>query len=152
MLAPLRASLLNSSRSVRAFSSSGPVSDLAKVTLIGRLGADPIKRETSAGKPYYTYSLATSTGAPRQDDAGKPIAPTTNWHTLFAFNESSHTALQRVGKGSTVYVEAELEMRPSEPTADGTPIHDRALLRHRNMTIINRVKPAGEEDTTTAEV
>jgi len=32
---------------------------------------------------------------------------------------------------STVYVEAELEMRSGGSAADGTPLPDRPLLRHR---------------------
>lgn len=67
---------------------------------------------------------------------------------------------------STVFVEADFEMRPAEPTADGTPIHDRVLLRHRtsgitrsvtahsgpeltiagSMSVISRVRAAAEEE------
>lgn len=34
---------------------------------------------------------------------------------------------------STVYVEADLEMRTSEPLSDGTQPADRPLLRHRKV-------------------
>ena len=52
----------------------------------------------------------------------------TSWHTVFSFNEYQHSALERIGKGSTVYVEADLEMRKSEPI-DGNPVPDRVFLR-----------------------
>lgn len=86
------------------------------------------------------------------------VEPPTSWHTIFAFSEASHKLLPYVGKGSTVYVEADLEMRGGGNAQDGTPLPDRPLLRHRKffgesaadssekMNVINRVKPAGEEE------
>ncbi|KLT45643.1 nucleic acid-binding protein [Cutaneotrichosporon oleaginosum] len=139
MLAPLRAVASKPFRNARAYH------DLARVTLIGRLGADPILRETSSGKPYYTYSVATTVGPRTTDEAGNRVEPPTSWHTIFAFSEASHKLLPFVTKGSTVYVEAELEMRSGGNASDGTPLPDRPLLRHQKMNVINRVKPADEE-------
>ncbi|KAK4684713.1 single-strand DNA-binding protein, partial [Tremellales sp. Uapishka_1] len=129
---------------VRSFSSTPRALDLSRVTLIGRLGSDPVLRETTSGKPYYTYTVATSVGAFGPEDAdGNRAPPPTSWHTVFAFDDRSHKAISRVGKGSQVYVEAELEMRPSPAGADG-PIPDRAMLRHQKINILSRVKPESE--------
>ncbi|WVQ65186.1 uncharacterized protein L199_003359 [Kwoniella botswanensis] len=132
----------------RAFSTSSQVLDVSKVILVGRLGADPILRNTSSGKPYYTYTVATNVGAPVEGEGGKLHPPPTSWHTIFSFNEFQHPALQKLGKGSTIYVEAELEMRPSEPNPSSTDRYryDRAFLKHQKLSVINRVKPESEQD------
>ncbi|GFZ43349.1 hypothetical protein JCM24511_01069 [Saitozyma sp. JCM 24511] len=128
----------------RSFSTSRVAPDLAKVLLIGRLGADPILRHTASNKPYYTYNVATS-GPSTRDESGTIHPGPTSWHTVFAFNENAHPSLTRVGKGSTVYVEADLEMRPVPSNADGSAAPDRAFLRHLSLRVINRVRPEGEE-------
>ncbi|WWC96681.1 hypothetical protein V866_003553 [Kwoniella sp. B9012] len=132
----------------RAFSTSSQVLDVSKVILVGRLGADPVLRNTSSGKPYYTYTVATNVGAPVEGEGGKLHPPPTSWHTVFSFNEFQHPALQKLGKGSTIYVEAELEMRPSEPNPSSTDRYryDRAFLKHQKLSVINRVKPESEQD------
>ncbi|KAK6907623.1 hypothetical protein L486_05542 [Kwoniella mangroviensis CBS 10435] len=132
----------------RAFSSSSRALDISKVILVGRLGADPVLRNTSSGKPYYTYTVATNVGAPVEGEGGKLHPPPTSWHTVFSFNEFQHPALQKLGKGSTVYVEAELEMRPHEPNSASTDKYryDRAFLKHQKLSVINRVKPESEQD------
>ncbi|WWD05452.1 hypothetical protein V865_003529 [Kwoniella europaea PYCC6329] len=132
----------------RAFSSSSRVLDVSKVILVGRLGADPILRNTSSGKPYYTYTVATNVGAPVEGEGGKLQPPPTSWHTVFSFNEFQHPALQKLGKGSTVYVEAELEMRPYETSSTSAEryMYDRAFLKHQKLSVINRVKPESEQD------
>ncbi|BEJ18175.1 hypothetical protein CspHIS471_0704520 [Cutaneotrichosporon sp. HIS471] len=145
MFAPLRSIASKAVRNTRTYH------DLARVTLIGRLGADPILRETSSGKPYYTYSVATTVGPRTTDETGNRVEPPTSWHTVFAFSEASHKLLPYVGKGSTVYVEAELEMRSGGNASDGTPLPDRPLLRHQKMNVINRVRPAGEEEGELAD-
>ncbi|KAL7423733.1 ssDNA-binding protein, mitochondrial [Cryptotrichosporon argae] len=132
--------------STRAFSTSRAQLDISRVTLIGRLGNDPIQRETASGKPYYVYTVATATGAPGVDQDGNRTEPPTSWHNIFAFNEGSFRSLQRAGKGSTVFVEADLEMRAGGTASDGTPLPDKPLLRHRSINIINRLKPLAEEE------
>ncbi|WWC60576.1 uncharacterized protein I303_103150 [Kwoniella dejecticola CBS 10117] len=141
----------------RTFSSSRASLDVSKVILVGRLGADPVLRSTSSGKPYYTYTVATNVGSPVEEN-GKLQPPPTSWHTVFSFNEFQHPALQKLGKGSTVYVEAELEMRPHESAAssigakDGNGYkHDRAFLKHQKLNVINRVRPESEQDNTSAD-
>jgi len=125
--------------SARAFSTSRPALDVSKLTLVGRLGADPVLRETSAGKPYVTYSVATQNGLPIKREDGSYSVPTTSWHTVFVFNDKALETVQRVGKGSTVYVEADLEMRPVEPV-NGQPIPDRVILKQNSFRVINRIK------------
>jgi len=125
--------------SARAFSTSRASLDVSRLTLVGRLGADPVLRETSAGKPYVTYTVATQNGIAVRKEDGTYTTPTTSWHTVFVFNERALDSVQKVGKGSTVYVEADLEMRPSEPI-NGQSVSDRVILKQNTMRVINRVK------------
>ncbi|RSH86191.1 uncharacterized protein EHS24_004422 [Apiotrichum porosum] len=144
MFAAARSSIAK--QSIRSFSTSRAVSqDMSRLTLIGRLGGDPVQRETTTGKPYYTYAVATMVGPGTQDEQGNHLPPPTSWHTVFAFSETSHKILGKIGKGSTVYVEAELEMRSGGAAADGSPLPDRPLLRHRTINVINRVRPQSDE-------
>ncbi|WVF70956.1 hypothetical protein IAT40_005751 [Kwoniella sp. CBS 6097] len=127
----------------RSFTTCSPKWDVAKVILVGRVGTDPLLRKTSSGKPYYTYNVATSVGQPVEGENGKPQQPPTSWHTIFSFNEFQHPQIQRLGKGSSVYVEADLEMRPCT-SEDGSRLHDRAFLKHHKLSIIRGVKPVNE--------
>ncbi|RXK42530.1 hypothetical protein M231_00084 [Tremella mesenterica] len=151
MFSAIRTRVIVAPRFAKAFSTSRAALDISRLTLIGRLGNDPVQRTTASGKPYYTYNVATAPGPPIKDESGALVNPPTSWHTVFAFNELSHPSISRLGKGSTVYVEADLEMRSAEAAADGAPVHDRALLRHRSLSVINRVKPASEVEGEEAE-
>ncbi|ORX34122.1 hypothetical protein BD324DRAFT_653398 [Kockovaella imperatae] len=123
----------------RAFSSSPASKDLSKLTLIGRLGADPVARTSTSGKEYYLYTVATQT-PPTKGEDGQWVEGHTSWHNVFSFNEGQHALLKRVGKGSTVYVEAELEMR--KVNSDESQLHDRVLLKQIAMRMINRIPSA----------
>ncbi|OCF31883.1 hypothetical protein I316_06483 [Kwoniella heveanensis BCC8398] len=134
-------------RAAASFTTSSRRLDVSKVILVGRVGSDPILRKTSSGKPYYTYNVATAVGQPTEGEDGKSQQPPTSWHTIFSFNEFQHPQIQRLGKGSSVYVEADLEMRPCTSPEDGTRLHDRAFLRHHKLSVIRGVKPLLEADT-----
>ncbi|WVQ97011.1 hypothetical protein IAU59_004121 [Kwoniella sp. CBS 9459] len=134
-------------RSSRSFTTSASTRDVSKVILVGRVGSDPILRKTSSGKPYYTYNVATSVGQPTEGEDGKPQQPPTSWHTIFSFNEFQHPQIQRLGKGSSVYVEADLEMRPCTSGENGSRLHDRAFLKHHKLNILRGVKPEPASET-----
>lgn len=56
----------------------------------------------------------------------------TTWHTVLSFNPGVNTYLQRLKKGSQVFVEANFELREPDPNADpDTPQGQRQIfLRH----------------------
>lgn len=47
-------------RATQAFSTSRSAADVARMTLVGRIGADPVVRQTKNGKDFLTYRVATS--------------------------------------------------------------------------------------------
>jgi single-strand DNA-binding protein len=85
------------------------MASLNKVQLIGNLGKDPEIRHTDSGKPVVNLSLATS--ETWRDKAGER-KERTEWHRIVIFNEGlCKIAEQYLRKGSTVYLEGQLQTR-----------------------------------------
>lgn len=86
------------------------MASLNKVQLIGNLGRDPEVRHTQDGKPIVNLSLATSeTWKDRNTGERKERS---EWHRVVIFNEGlAKVAEQYLKKGSTVYIEGQLQTR-----------------------------------------
>jgi single-strand DNA-binding protein len=81
-----------------------------KVILVGNLGKDPEVRHTQDGKPIVNLSLATSESW--RDKASGERKEKTEWHRIVIFNEGiAKVAEQYLKKGSTIYVEGQLQTR-----------------------------------------
>ena len=81
-----------------------------KVILVGNLGRDPEVRHTQDGKPIVNLSIATSESW-RDRNTGERKEKT-EWHRVVIFNEAlAKVAEQYLKKGSTVYVEGQLQTR-----------------------------------------
>lgn len=80
--------------------------DVNKIILIGRLGADPVQRETKNGVPVVHFPLATSRKF-READAGDDAELTeeTQWHRVVAWGRQAEHCAQYLKKGASVYVE-----------------------------------------------
>jgi single-strand DNA-binding protein len=100
--------------------------DLNKVILIGRLGNDPIRRETKNGTPVAHFSLATSRLLPAAsvegdlgEEAGEPgKREETVWHNIVVWGRQGEVCYQFLRKGRTVYVEGAMRKR-AFTTKDG---------------------------------
>jgi single-strand DNA-binding protein len=81
-----------------------------KVILVGNLGRDPEVRHTQDGKPIVNLSIATSeTWRDRNSGERKER---TEWHRVVIFSEGlAKVAEQYLKKGSTVYIEGQLQTR-----------------------------------------
>jgi single-strand DNA-binding protein len=81
-----------------------------KVILVGNLGKDPEVRHTQDGKPIVNFSLATTESW--RDKASGERKEKTEWHRVVIFNEAiAKVAEQYLKKGSSVYVEGQLQTR-----------------------------------------
>lgn len=81
-----------------------------KVILIGNLGADPEIRRTQDGRPIANLRIATSETW-RDKNSGERKEKT-EWHSVVIFNEGlCKVAEQYLKKGSTVYIEGQLQTR-----------------------------------------
>lgn len=80
-----------------------------KVILIGNLGRDPEVRENN-GKKIVNLSLATAESW--KDKTTGERKDKTEWHRVTIFNEGiAKVAEQYLKKGSTVYIEGQLQTR-----------------------------------------
>src|SRR6185436_8323620 len=84
-----------------------------KVILIGNLGKDPEIRKLNNGDPVVNLSVATSESW--RDKATGERKEKTEWHRVVIFNENiAKVAEQYLKKGSTVYIEGQLQTRKYE--------------------------------------
>ncbi|KAG1715970.1 hypothetical protein ID866_1194 [Astraeus odoratus] len=129
----------------RAFSTSGSRAyDLAKLTLVGRLGRDPEVRTTKSDREYVAYTVATANYPPPPPNPdGTRQEAGTSWHHIVSFNPAQNAYLKTLSKGAQVYVEANFELREPEPNADPTtPTGQRQIfLRHETIRVL-RPPPA----------
>jgi single-strand DNA-binding protein len=87
------------------------MSNLNKVLLIGRLGADPELRYTTDGVPVATFNLATSE---TYKDKGGAKQEKTEWHRVVAWRKLGEIAGEYLKKGKLVYIEGKIQSREYE--------------------------------------
>ena len=81
-----------------------------KVTLVGNLGRDPEIRAMQNGDKIVQLSLATSDRW--KDKTSGEQRERTEWHRVVIFNDAlGRIAEQYLKKGSTVYIEGQLQTR-----------------------------------------
>ena len=81
-----------------------------KVILVGNLGRDPEVRSMQDGGKIVQLSLATS--ETWKDRSSGERRERTEWHRVVIFNEAlGNIAEQYLRKGSTVYIEGQLQTR-----------------------------------------
>ena len=85
------------------------MSDLNKVQLIGRLGADPEVRQFANGGSVANLSVAT--GESWKDKTTGEKQEKTEWHRVAIFGKLADIAGQYLRKGSQVYLEGTLRTR-----------------------------------------
>ncbi|MDR3608210.1 MAG: single-stranded DNA-binding protein [Oligoflexia bacterium] len=94
--------------------------DLNKIILIGRLGADPVQRETKSGIPLVQFSLATARRTRTDAESGNALDPSvypsgykdeTIWHRVVAWGRQGEVCAQRLRKGHSVFIEGSLRNR-----------------------------------------
>ena len=86
------------------------MASLNKVQIIGNLGRDPDVRHTQDGKPIVNLSVATSESWKDRNTGERKER--SEWHRVVIFNEGlAKVAEQYLKKGSTVYIEGQLQTR-----------------------------------------
>jgi single-strand DNA-binding protein len=81
--------------------------DVNKIILIGRLGTDPVQRETKSGYPVTQFPVATSRRMREEgEQEGETVAgEETTWHRVITWGKQAETCAQHLKKGQTVFVE-----------------------------------------------
>lgn len=84
------------------------MSSVNKVTLIGRLGADPEVRYTQGGQPVASLRMATSENWTDRDGQRKER---TEWHSITVWGKQAELCGQYLAKGRQAYIEGRLQTR-----------------------------------------
>ena len=107
--------------------------DVNKVILVGRLGADPIQRQTKTGLAVVNFSLATSrrvlqeeaslSGDPSNTPSYSPsYSEETQWHKIVVWGKASRGLCAIFKKGSAVYMEGSIRSRTYDSKEGGTKV------------------------------
>ena len=108
-----------------------------KVILIGNLGRDPEVRSFSNGGKVVNLRVATS--ETWRDKASGERKERTEWHSVVIFNEViGRIAEQYLRKGSTVYLEGQLETRKWQDQSGQDRYSTEVVLRpyNGNLTLL----------------
>ena len=84
------------------------MSSVNKVTLIGRLGADPEVRYTQGGQPVANLRVATSENWTDRDGQRQER---TEWHSVSVWGKQAELCGQYLSKGRQVYLEGRIQSR-----------------------------------------
>ena len=82
--------------------------DINRVQLLGRLGADPERRQSPTDRAIVTFSMATS--RKWKNDAGD-LEEETQWHNVVAYGHLGELVLEYLEKGSAALVDGRLQTR-----------------------------------------
>jgi len=105
-----------------------------KVILVGNLGADPEVRNTQDGRPIVNLRIATSERW-RDKNSGEQREKT-EWHRVVIFSEGlCRVAEQYLRKGSTVYIEGQLQTRKWQDQDGNERYSTEIVLQGFNSTL-----------------
>ncbi|CAI7603498.1 unnamed protein product [Penicillium palitans] len=128
--------MANVPQTARAFSSS-PANSIARLTLTGRLGAEPELHATSSGQEIVRYNIATTHG-------NRENRQTSWWRiTNFVPEGSQRDFVLGLQKGTVVFVEADAKMATWED-GDG---NSRSTLNvvQRTLEVLKRPDHGSDE-------
>jgi single-strand DNA-binding protein len=131
--------------------------DVNKMILIGRLGADPIRRLTKQGTPVTNFPVATSRRVTKEGAAeGDENAFTeeTQWHRIVAWGKQADSCAQYLKKGNPVYIEGSFRTRPYQGK-DGLErmsweVHVENVVFLPRGSALGREEQVGREEQTEA--
>ncbi|KAI8054929.1 uncharacterized protein B0P05DRAFT_641273 [Gilbertella persicaria] len=126
-------------KQARSFSVSAARSDLNKIQLIGRIGADPITNETGENRRVTNYTVATSETRP--DKEGNLIKRT-QWHRVAYWQPAEW--FSKVKKGDQVYVEGTL--RYNDYTDKEGVSRTKAEINQTSFKLLNPSRNSQEDD------
>lgn len=118
-----------------------------KVILIGNLGADPEVRNLPSGGVVANFRIATSESW-RDKNSGEKKEKT-EWHSIAVFNEGLCGIVEQyLRKGSTVYVEGQLQTRKWQDQSGNDRYTTEVVLQAFNgkLVLLGRGQGGGDED------
>lgn len=108
---------------------------LNRVTLIGRLGADPEQRITDTGSKMSRFSIATNIGS---GDSSR-----TDWHRIVAFGRTAELCQEYLNKGQLCCVEGRISYYNYKKNNEPRSITE--IVAQRVHFLSSRRQIAGDE-------
>lgn len=124
-----------------------------KVILVGNLGRDPEVRSFPNGGKVVNLNIATS--ETWRDKASGERKERTEWHKVAIFNEGlAKIAEQYLTKGSTVYLEGQLETRKWQDQSGADRYTTEIVLRQfrGELTLLGGKGGGGDDDRDTGGI
>ena len=117
--------------------------DVNKIILVGRLGNDPVQRETKNGLAVVHFPLATSRRlAETEAKEGEQTQEETQWHRVVVWGKQAEACKQYLEKGQAVYVEGMVRSR-QYTNKEGTS-RVAFEVHAENVSFLGRKKRLGE--------
>lgn len=113
-----------------------------KVTLLGRLGIDPVIRYTAEGEAVANLSVATTESW--VDKKSGVVKEVKEWHRVVLFDRPAELAERYLKKGSQIYIEGKLRTRKWKDDRQGEHYITEIIVNHQGeFQITGRLnKPA----------
>lgn len=116
------------------------MADMNQIFLLGRLGNDPVQRETKNGTKVVHFSMATSRPVTRDGET----KPETQWHKVVVWGKQGEACANHLKKGHQALVVGEFRSRPYDDK-DGNPRTQYEVHAER-VTFLN-AKPNSKADS-----
>lgn len=117
------------------------MSDVNHVLISGRLGQDPILRQTKSDKAVTQLSVATTYGTGDKE--------LTTWHRVSAWGKTAETCNRYLKKGSKVLVQGRIRHSKYE-ASDGTKRDSTEIVADQVSFLGSPRRTIGEETTNTS--
>ncbi len=116
--------------------------DINRVLLLGRLGADPVLRQTKTGLSVSQFSLATESWQKSKNEAE------TTWHRVVLWGKSAELASAELKKGMPVFLEGGIRVRKyQDDEGEVHYLHEIHADRVNFLHARTKPKPAEEADS-----
>jgi single-strand DNA-binding protein len=123
--------------------------DVNKVLLIGRLGTDPVQRETKNGLAVVHFPVATSRRVVEQEEGAETKErDETQWHKVVVWGKQAEACKQHLEKGQAVFVEGSVRTRKYK-TKEGDPRFS-FEVHAENVSFLGRKRGVGAFDPASA--
>ena len=123
-------------------------SGINKVILLGNLGADPELRTTAGGEAVATISIATSDSW-KDKNTGEEQQKT-EWHRVVFFRRMAEVVGQYLKKGSSVYIEGQLQTNSYEDKNTGEKKFSTQIVA-RDMQMLGSRNSSETQSNSTEE-
>jgi single-strand DNA-binding protein len=120
------------------------MSSVNKVMLLGRVGKEPVIRQTATGSVVANLSMATSTFSSKDNQKQEY----TEWHNIVAFNKAAEVIQSYVKKGDQIFVEGSLQTRKYEK--DGIERYSTEIVVGR-LVLLGKSGGRDKAEETTSE-